>query len=110
MTRTDILTLSPRLARRALASVITLFLERQPTTASNCQELFRVTAECSMCDKCCRIDFLSPAKLSFASVEKLAGAFYSLCLGLGGEEKAQSPSGAPAGPSLPISDAPSEVQ
>lgn len=95
MTRTDLLTLSPRLVRQNLAKNITLFLEREPSTESSQLDKFRVTADCSLCDRFCRIDFLSPARLSYVSVEKLAGAFYSLCRVL---DEVPAPSAAPAGP------------
>lgn len=95
MTRTDLLTLSPRLVRQNIAKHITLFLERVPNTGSSQPDQFRVTADCSLCDKSCRIDFLSPSRLSFVSVEKLAGAFYSLCRVL---DEVPAPSDVPAGP------------
>lgn len=107
MTRTDLLTLSPRLVRQNLAKNITLFLEREQNTKSSQPDQFRVTADCSLCDRSCRIDFLSPARLSYASVEKLAGAFFSLCRVLDG---VPAPSAAPAGPKALTSAVNEEVK
>lgn len=109
MTRSDILTLSPRLARRALASAITLSLEEELNTLSSSRDLMRVMAVCSLCDRYCRIGFQIRGGLSCVSVENLVGRFYLLCRGLE-EEKVQGPSAVLDGQSHLISDAPSEVQ
>ena len=96
MTRKDLLTLSPRLVRQSIANHIALFLERVPNTGSSYQsENYQLTAECSLCGKSCRIDFLSPARLSYVSVERLAGAFYSLCRAL---DEVPDASDVPVGP------------
>lgn len=105
MTRKDLLTLSPRLARKELARHITLFLEPLQDIASSPSEksqYYMIRASCDLCPARCEMSSISPGKLSFAFAVGLADPFYSLCRGLV-TEPADAGSAAPVGRKAAIS-------
>lgn len=77
MTRTELLSQSGREARKMLANHITIFSE--PLQNHESSNLRRYELTCDICPANCTTVFLTPGRLSFASVAGLAGAFYSLC-------------------------------
>lgn len=85
MTRSDLLTLSPRLARKELVHHICLFLEPLPGTASDLSEKQRyyIRATCDLCPASCEMSFISHARLSYAYADGLVEPFYLLCRRLG---------------------------
>lgn len=84
MTRKDLLTLSPRLARQSLAKHITLYLEPLQGTQSSpsASQYYMIRASCDFCPARCEMSFISPGKLSYAFAAGLADPFYSLCRSL----------------------------
>lgn len=84
MTRKDLLTLSPRLARQSLAKHITLYLEPLQDTQSGQSEgqYYMIRASCDFCPARCEMSFTSPGRLSYAFAAGLGAPFYSLCKGL----------------------------
>ena len=96
MTRKDLLTLSPRLARNALASRITLYLEPVQDTQSSPSEsqCCMIRASCDLCPVRCEMSFIVQKRLSYAFADGLVGPFYSLCRRLG---EVPALSAAPAG-------------
>lgn len=86
MTRKDLLTLSPRLARQGLAKHITLYLEPlHDTQSSPSGQYYMIRASCDLCPARCEMSSISPGKLSYAFAAGLADPFYSLCKKLGAE-------------------------
>lgn len=85
MTRSELLNQSGREARKTLANHITIFSE--PLQSQENSKLRRYELTCDICPANCTTVFLTPGRLSFASVAGLADAFYSLC---GKLEKAES--------------------
>lgn len=85
MTRKDLLTLSPRLARLALAKHITLYLEPLPDTQSSpsVSQYCTIRASCDLCPVRCEMSSITPGKLSYAFAVGLAEPFYLLCRALG---------------------------
>lgn len=79
ISRADLLTLSPRLARRELGSHIILYLEHSPDTKSG---LCPVKAVCDICPLRCTVSLMSRGRLSSASVDGFAAALFSLCKSL----------------------------
>lgn len=77
MTRKELLSLTPREARKTLADHITLFSE--PLQSQESTLLRRYELTCDICPATCTTVFLTPGRLSCASVVGLAGAFFSLC-------------------------------
>ena len=80
MTRKDLLTLSPRLARRALVKHITLSLDRLPDTQS---DLYVIRGSCGLCPVACSLSFTTPGVLSCASADAFVDGLFSLCKSLG---------------------------
>lgn len=87
MTRKDLLTLSPRLARQSLARHITLYLEPLQDTQSSPSgsQYYMIRASCDLCPARCEMSSISPGRLSYAFAVGLAEPFYSLCKGLATE-------------------------
>lgn len=81
MTRKDLLTLSPRLARNALASHITLYLEPVQGTQSSPSDAQRymIRASCDLCPVRCEISFTAPKRLSYAFADALVAPCFLLC-------------------------------
>lgn len=100
MTRKDLLTLAPRLARKELARHITLYLEPLQDTASSPSEksqFYMIRASCDLCRARCEMSSISPGRLSYAFAAGLGEPFYSLCRGLATEPVGVG-SAEPAGP------------
>lgn len=79
MARKDLLTLSPRLARRELGRHIILYLEHSPDTKSG---LCPVKAVCDICPLRCTVSLMIRGRLSSVSVDGFAGALFLLCKSL----------------------------
>lgn len=96
MTRKDLLTLSPRLARQRLASHITLYLEPLQDTQSSPSEsrYYMIRASCDLCPVRCEMSFTTLGRLSYAFADGIVEPFYSLCKRL---DAAQADFDAPAG-------------
>lgn len=77
MTRKELLSQTAREARKTLADHITLFSEPLQSQESNSLRRYELT--CDICPANCTTVFLTPGRLSCASVAGLAGAFFSLC-------------------------------